>query len=127
MRKAIPLKCCDNTVDLFYAKRPAGSLVFDHGRDEPAGRCVILDDDMKILVIGLGNPILGDDGVGWKVAEAVSNSLFPRPSLPPKDGGNNIEVDCASLGGLSLMERMIGYERVILIDSMETGGILSVA
>ncbi len=76
---------------------------------------------MKILVIGLGNPILGDDGVGWKVAEAVSKSVFPTQGLPPKDGGTNIEVDCASLGGLSLMERMIGYERVILIDSMETG------
>ena len=77
---------------------------------------------MKILVIGLGNPILGDDGVGWKVAEAVSKSLSPARGLPPKDGAANIEVDCASLGGLSLMERMLGYERVILIDSMETGG-----
>ena len=25
---------------------------------------------MKTLVVGLGNPILGDDGVGWRVAEA---------------------------------------------------------
>ncbi len=24
---------------------------------------------MKTLVVGLGNPILGDDGVGWRVAE----------------------------------------------------------
>jgi hydrogenase maturation protease len=77
---------------------------------------------MKILVIGLGNPILGDDGVGWKVAEAVSGFLNSTPCLLLKDDANNIEVDCASLGGLSLMERMIGYERVILIDSMETGG-----
>jgi Ni,Fe-hydrogenase maturation factor len=26
---------------------------------------------MRTLVVGLGNPILGDDGVGWRVAEAV--------------------------------------------------------
>jgi hypothetical protein len=26
---------------------------------------------MKVLIVGLGNPILGDDGVGWKVAEEV--------------------------------------------------------
>ena len=26
---------------------------------------------MKTIVVGLGNPILGDDGVGWKVAEEV--------------------------------------------------------
>jgi hydrogenase maturation protease len=77
---------------------------------------------MKILVIGLGNPILGDDGVGWKVADAISKLLSPTACLHLKDEGNQIEVDCASLGGLSLMERMIGYERVIIIDSMETGG-----
>jgi len=77
---------------------------------------------MKILVIGLGNPILGDDGVGWRVAKVVSESLTSTASLTLKSDGADIEVDCASLGGLSLMERMIGYERVILIDSMETKG-----
>jgi hydrogenase maturation protease len=68
---------------------------------------------MKTLVIGLGNPILGDDGVGWKVAEEVKARIGNRPS--------SIEVDFASLGGLSLMERVLGYDRVILIDSMQTG------
>ncbi len=24
------------------------------------------------LIVGLGNPILGDDGVGWRIAEEVS-------------------------------------------------------
>ncbi|MCL4529299.1 MAG: hydrogenase maturation protease [Chloroflexi bacterium] len=67
---------------------------------------------MKTLIIGLGNPILGDDGVGWKVAEAVKAVISDQSS---------VEVDCASLGGLSLMERMLGYQRVILVDSMETG------
>jgi hydrogenase maturation protease len=61
------------------------------------------------LVLGLGNPILGDDGVGWKVAEAVQAASIP-----------SIEVDFASLGGLSLMERMLGYSHVVLIDCMET-------
>ncbi len=67
---------------------------------------------MKTLVIGLGNPILGDDGVGWKVAQELDNAIHADSS---------VEIDCASLGGLSLMERMLGYRRVILIDSMETG------
>jgi hydrogenase maturation protease len=67
---------------------------------------------MKTLVIGLGNPILGDDGVGWKVANELTSLIDPDSS---------VEVDCASLGGLSLMERMLGYQRVIIIDSMETG------
>jgi hydrogenase maturation protease len=66
----------------------------------------------SILVLGLGNPILGDDGVGWKVAEQVEQALRGRKPT--------VDVDFVSLGGLSLMERMLGYERVILIDSIET-------
>jgi hydrogenase maturation protease len=67
---------------------------------------------MKTLVIGLGNPILGDDGVGWRVAEEIARRTPNQP---------DIEVDYVSLGGLSLMERLTGYERVILVDSMFTG------
>jgi Ni,Fe-hydrogenase maturation factor len=43
----------------------------------------------KTLVIGLGNPILGDDGVGWVVASEVEDRL------PKRD--HSIEVDCLSL------------------------------
>jgi hydrogenase maturation protease len=66
---------------------------------------------MKTLVIGLGNPILGDDGVGWRVAEEIARKTANRP---------DVEVDCVSLGGLSLMERLTGCERVILLDSIFT-------
>lgn len=68
----------------------------------------------KTLIIGLGNPILGDDGFGWKVAQEISDQLSVRSD-------QSVEVDCAALGGLSLMERLVGYQRVILVDSMETG------
>ena len=67
----------------------------------------------KTLVIGLGNPILGDDGVGWVAAREVETRLG--------ESERSVEVDCLALGGLSLMERMIGYQRVILIDSLNTG------
>jgi len=81
-----------------------------------------------ILVIGLGNPILGDDGVGWKVAEQVANrystSLMLQPIVCASMNPTNksvVEVDCLSLGGLALMERMINYQRVIIIDALSTG------
>jgi hydrogenase maturation protease len=67
---------------------------------------------MKTLVIGLGNPILGNDGVGWRVAENLAKLTANR---------SEVEVDCASLGGLSLMERLTSYERVILVDATFTG------
>lgn len=82
---------------------------------------------MKTIIIGLGNPILSDDGVGWKVAEKISDQL---PALSKVEGSvapkgdvvsdQSVVVECASLGGLSLMERMVGFERAILIDAMET-------
>ena len=65
---------------------------------------------MRTLVIGLGNPILTDDGVGVRVAEEVSKHL-------PVD--SDIEVTEVSIGGLTLMESMIGYDRVILIDALQ--------
>lgn len=68
-------------------------------------------DDMKVLIVGLGNPILGDDGVGWMVAEDV------RRHLPE---GVPVDVLCLSLGGLSLMEHLIGYDQVILVDAFST-------
>jgi hydrogenase maturation protease len=74
---------------------------------------------MKTLIIGLGNPILGDDGVGWVVAEKVQAALSdPQSSI---SDAQSVEVDCASLGGLSLMERLTGAERVILVDAIFTG------
>ncbi len=80
---------------------------------------------MKTLVIGLGNPILGDDGVGWVVAEEVRKKLgssAPDPASPPGPSpAEEIEVDFLSLGGLSLMERLTEAERVILVDSIFTG------
>jgi hydrogenase maturation protease len=74
---------------------------------------------MRTLILGLGNPILGDDGVGWVIAEQVRASLSD-PSLSAGDPPS-VEIDFASLGGLSLMERLTDVERVILIDSIFTG------
>lgn len=68
---------------------------------------------MKTLVIGLGNPILTDDGVGVKVAYAVRDRLAPA-------GRDDVTVTEAGVGGLRLMEMMVGYDRVILVDAIQT-------
>lgn len=66
---------------------------------------------MKTIVIGLGNPILGNDGVGWKVAEEIRQRVGARA---------DVVVDFASLGGISLMERMIGYDYAVLVDAFKS-------
>ncbi len=67
----------------------------------------------KIIVIGLGNPILTDDGVGVKVAYEVEKALGDK--IP-----ENVTITEASVGGLRLMELLEGYDRVILIDALLT-------
>jgi hydrogenase maturation protease len=67
--------------------------------------------DKKTIVIGLGNPLLGDDSVGWRVAE----------SLRPQAAALGVEVDSLAVGGLSLMERMVGYQRAIVVDAINLG------
>jgi len=69
----------------------------------------------SVIVIGLGNPILGDDGVGWKVAEEVRRRLDEAPAALPQS--SSVVVECFSLGGLSLMEQLIGYHRAIIVDA----------
>jgi hydrogenase maturation protease len=46
------------------------------------------------------------------VVEEVARQTVDRPE---------VETDCVSLGGLNLMERLTGYERVVLIDAIYTG------
>ena len=67
---------------------------------------------MKTLISGIGNPILTDDGVGvYVVRELVQR--------PPCD---DVDVAEASVGGMRLLSVIAGYERVILVDAIQTPG-----
>lgn len=67
---------------------------------------------MKTLVLGLGNPILTDDGVGFQVARELEGRL----------NQNGVTVEESSLGGLSLLDLITGYDKAILIDAIQTSG-----
>lgn len=64
------------------------------------------------IVLGIGNPILGDDGAGWRVVDALAQAS------PAADG---VVFDCMAVGGLALMERLVGIGRAILVDAVLTG------
>ncbi len=70
------------------------------------------------LVIGLGNPVRGDDGVGWRVIEALEDRLAAQGGT---GGAVGPEFDRLAVGGLALMERLVGYERAILVDALQEG------
>jgi hydrogenase maturation protease len=73
---------------------------------------IIEINKMKTLVLGLGNPILGDDGVGLVVLDRL------RPLLKDRV---DVELGEDYWGGLRLMERLVGFDRAIIIDAIVSG------
>lgn len=65
---------------------------------------------MRTLVLGLGNPILSDDGIGIRVAEEFKGRL------------NQPEVTVieASVAGLDLLDLLVHFDRAIIIDAIQT-------
>lgn len=59
----------------------------------------------RILVLALGNDLLGDDGVGLEAARQIAGQV---------DG--SVDVVETGEAGLALLELMEGYERALLID-----------
>ena len=68
---------------------------------------------MRSIIIGLGNPIVGDDAIGIKVMEYIRDTFSPIKST-------KILADI-SIAGLGLVELIRGYDNVILVDSIQTG------
>lgn len=80
------------------------------------------NDRTSTLIIGLGNPILGDDGIGWSVAQEIENQLSSLDTQTHlRELPKNLQIIKLSLGGLRLMEMMIGFDYAILIDAISTG------
>jgi hydrogenase maturation protease len=63
-----------------------------------------------VLVIGVGNPLRGDDGAGAAVIQRLQNRL------PASVATLQMDSD-----GVSLMEAWRGFERVILVDAACSG------
>ena len=71
----------------------------------------------RTVVIGLGNPLLGDDGVGWRVVDEVEGLL--RTARNAGRSIPDVVVERLGVGGLMLMECLTGYEAAILVDAAE--------
>lgn len=61
----------------------------------------------KILILGLGNDVLGDEGLGMKVADDLKNNrLFPE-----------VEYKNSYTGGLNLLDIITGFDALLIIDT----------
>lgn len=63
------------------------------------------------VVVGLGNDLISDDGIGLYVARCLGAALDP----------DHYEVVELSVGGMALVERLLGYRRAVVVDACRTG------
>ncbi len=64
-----------------------------------------------ILILGLGNPLQGDDGVGNRIVRELEQRNLP----------DDVEVLDGGTPGIGLLNLFEGRERVIIIDAAEMG------
>lgn len=63
----------------------------------------------KTLILGMGNTIRGDDGVGIFISEALKSRIdYPY-----------VEIKQTQESVIHLLDKIIGYEKVIIIDSLQ--------
>ena len=65
----------------------------------------------ETLILGLGNPFRGDDGVGAAVVATLQKGHLPR----------GVTVEDAGTPGLELLLLWQGYQRVLIVDAAEMG------
>jgi hydrogenase maturation protease len=63
---------------------------------------------MSIIIIGVGNPLMGDDTIGIVILEEL-RKLSNRA---------DVTFATAQFSGIPLAEMLIGHERAIIIDSI---------
>lgn len=64
---------------------------------------------MKTLILGIGNPILRDDGVGLHIASEL-DGVF-----------DDVEVCTTTMIDLNLLDTLADYDKVFIIDAIQTG------
>jgi hydrogenase maturation protease len=68
-------------------------------------------DSQKTLLLGLGNTILGDDGIGIRIVREIRKKWAGRPQ---------VELVEASLAGMVLLDVIAGFDTVIVVDAIMT-------
>jgi hydrogenase maturation protease len=67
---------------------------------------------LNTLVLGMGNTILTDDGVGIHVMRGAAERFQQK----------GVVFTQASVGGLRLLDFIGGYDRLIIVDAIQTRG-----
>lgn len=65
----------------------------------------------RVVVLGLGNPVVSDDRAGLAVASAVARLLEERPVA-------GVDVLVSTRGGFELIDLLHDYGRAVLVDCL---------
>ncbi|HRX71870.1 MAG: HyaD/HybD family hydrogenase maturation endopeptidase [Candidatus Competibacteraceae bacterium] len=66
----------------------------------------------RVIVLGVGNILLRDEGVGVRVVEALAE----RYDLPPE-----VEVVDGGTVGMDLLDTLAGCDHLLICDAVQTG------
>jgi hydrogenase maturation protease len=79
----------------------------------------------RVLVLGVGNPLLEDDGVGLVLLDRLRSRLGrddePGRDGAPDDGDPALEFADGGTWGLSLLPLLQDADRVLVLDAVRTG------
>ena len=71
----------------------------------------MIDRNGQIRIIGIGNPLMGDDGIGIAAIEQLQ-----QEQLPP-----NVELIDGGCGGLNLLPLLAECQQALIIDAADFG------
>jgi hydrogenase maturation protease len=74
-------------------------------------RCECTSGKVSTLVLGLGNTLQGDDGLGVRVVEQLAKRKLPV----------GVEVRETGTPGIGLINEWQGWQKVMIIDATEMG------
>ncbi len=72
---------------------------------------------MKTLVLGLGNDLYGDDGVGLLVVRKLKEEMAGTPNRSEQGPWVDFEECC--LSGISILDVISGYDDLVIIDTIK--------
>ena len=64
----------------------------------------------RVLVLCLGNDVRRDDGVAWQVADELEKERPP-----------GAVIRRSALAGFYLLDELLGFDRVVVVDAIQTG------
>ncbi len=62
------------------------------------------------LILGMGNPILSDDGAGIRAVQEIAKRTLKK----------DIEIKETNVGGFAVIDEIVGYRNVVIVDAVKT-------